>query len=280
MSLGRGGRGRATPRRSTRTTSATARSAASTSPASSSAPCSRTTRTTARSCGTTSTWWSSSAPSSGPAVEAHARGAAASSTADAARRRLPTAEGVPRARRARLVTDELVVLPVRHHSPACALARARRRSPSATPVASCSSRGRAASTPLSRCSPPRGAAAARGLHLVRPRAGPRDRAGRAATARYYPFCDYSPELVALREAAAAGIPARSATSSFAEQALRRRPRAAADAGRVAARRAALRAQPRPAARSPSGSGAATTRTCGSCSSRPRRVPTSRSTSRG
>ena len=45
------------------------------------------------------------------------------------------------------MTDELVVLPVRHHSPACA-SHVRARSPSATPVASCWSRGRAPSTPL------------------------------------------------------------------------------------------------------------------------------------
>src|ERR1700744_3033471 len=42
-------------------------------------------------------------------------------------------------------------------------------------------------------------------------------AGERRSAAYYPFCDYSPELVALRAAAQAGVPARFIDLDYAEQ---------------------------------------------------------------
>ena len=126
---------------------------------------------------------------------------------------LPTSESV-RALAARLMSRELIVFPVRHHSPACSwylqrlFAEVR---PSAVLV-----EGPQSFTPLI-------------PQLVHPDARmplaiytfavfktqadeipPRH-------AAYYPFCDHSPELVALRAAHALGIPARFIDLDFSQQ---------------------------------------------------------------
>jgi hypothetical protein len=114
-----------------------------------------------------------------------------------------------------LVTDELVVMPVRHHSPACAWQVRRaiaEHRPSVVLV-----EGPRSLTPLV---PLLTHAEARMplavyTYAVRSRRGAPDE----RSAAYYPFCDYSPELVALRDAAAAGIPARFIDLDFAEQCL-------------------------------------------------------------
>lgn len=127
---------------------------------------------------------------------------------------LPTTAGV-RALAARLVTDELVILPVRHHSPAC---------------------GAAVETAFARYQPsrvliegPRSFDALTSL-LAHPEAEfplavytwsrP---AGRTAMpgeghGGYYPFCDYSPELVAVKLAHAAEVPVTFCDLEAGEQA--------------------------------------------------------------
>jgi hypothetical protein len=128
---------------------------------------------------------------------------------------LPTTASV-RALAARLVTDELVVVPVRHHSPACAVAveaAFARYQPSRVLIEG-----------------PRSFDALVGL-LSDPEAQfplaiytwsrPARRTAAAADERhggYYPFCDYSPELVAARLAHAAGVPASFCDLEVGEQA--------------------------------------------------------------
>lgn len=124
-------------------------------------------------------------------------------------------EGV-RALAGRLVTDELVVLPVRHHSPACALhvrqfIEARR--PSVVLV-----EGPRSFTPLVPLLTDPAAVMPLAVYTYYVRRAAGDEPEERASA-YYPFCDYSPELVALRAADAAGIPARFIDLDFVEQAL-------------------------------------------------------------
>lgn len=115
-----------------------------------------------------------------------------------------------------LVTDRLVVFPVRHHSPACAwqlrqLFAAMR--PSTVLV-----EGPRAFTPLVPLLVDPAAQAPLAVYACAaqdPEGG--DDSARARRAAYYPFCDYSPELVALREAAARGIPSRFIDLDFDEQ---------------------------------------------------------------
>jgi hypothetical protein len=119
-----------------------------------------------------------------------------------------------RALGARLMAPDLIVFPVRHHSPACAwqllqLMKARppcevliegpRSFSTLAPLLS----HEAAKMPL-----------AIYTYAVQ-RGGTEEQERRRAA--YYPFCDYSPELVALREAAANAIPARFIDLDFAEQ---------------------------------------------------------------
>lgn len=127
---------------------------------------------------------------------------------------LPTTAGV-RELAARLVSDELVVVPVRHHSPACAAAvqaAFAQFGPSRVLVEG-----------------PRSFTALAGL-LCHPQAqfplavyAWSRPAGRQAAAGdghggYYPFCDYSPELVALQCASEAGVPAEFCDLEVGEQA--------------------------------------------------------------
>jgi hypothetical protein len=121
-----------------------------------------------------------------------------------------TTAGV-RALAARLVTDELVVVPVRHHSPACALHVRRlvaEHRPSVVLVEGPPAFDELvpllthdeAVMPLAVYT---WAVTGKGPEAVR-------------SAGYYPFCDYSPELVALRAAAEAGVPARFVDLEYAE----------------------------------------------------------------
>ncbi|KAB2808934.1 hypothetical protein F9L07_17840 [Pimelobacter simplex] len=122
---------------------------------------------------------------------------------------MTTAEGI-RALAARLLTDELVVLPVRHHSPACAgqVARAiRERRPSAVLV-----EGPRTFGPLVPLLAHRDAVMPLAVYTWVADGPDRERA-----AGYYPFCDYSPELVAIREATAAGVPVRFIDLDLVEQ---------------------------------------------------------------
>jgi hypothetical protein len=127
---------------------------------------------------------------------------------------LPTSAAV-RDLAARLVTDELVVVPVRHHSPACAAA-----------VEAAFTRHRPSRVLIEG---PRSFDALAGLlshpeaqfplaiytwsRPARRPAAPGERHG-----GYYPFCDYSPELVAARLAHAAGVPANFCDLEVGEQA--------------------------------------------------------------
>lgn len=109
-----------------------------------------------------------------------------------------TADDVRR-RAASLLADDLIVYPIRHHSPACAWhlrALMERTPPSCVLIEGPSSFDELIPT------------------LVHPEAvAPLALYSYAATARgriaaYFPLCDHSPELVALRAAAALGTPAR------------------------------------------------------------------------
>ena len=119
-----------------------------------------------------------------------------------------------RALAARLIGDELVVFPVRHHSPACAwqLDRFLR---SVRPAAMLveGPRGFTEMIPFLVHESARMPLAIYTYAVERAQgdAPPRRRAA------YYPFCDYSPELVALRAAHAHGVPARFIDLDFAEQ---------------------------------------------------------------
>jgi hypothetical protein len=107
-----------------------------------------------------------------------------------------------------LVRDDLIVVPVRHHSPACALLVRRlieEHSPSAVLV-----EGPRAFTPLIPLLTHVDAEMPLAVYTYAARDTDR-------WAAYYPFCDYSPELVALRDAAAAGIPSRFIDLDLAEQ---------------------------------------------------------------
>ena len=123
-----------------------------------------------------------------------------------------------RALGAQLVTPELIVFPVRHHSPACAW-QLRKLFGQCTPSAVLVE-GPRSFTPLV---PLLAHAEAKAPLAVYTYAVGRVAAAEGADrspqrhAAYYPFCDYSPELVALRESQARGIPARFIDLDFAEQ---------------------------------------------------------------
>jgi len=115
---------------------------------------------------------------------------------------------------ASLVADDLVVFPVRHHSPACALQLLRlirERRPSVILV-----EGPRAFSPLI---PLLTDAAARMPLAIYTYAVGRPDGDTPAPrhAAYYPFCDYSPELVALRAAAELAIPAHFIDLEYAAQ---------------------------------------------------------------
>ncbi|MCG5434107.1 DUF5682 family protein [Mycobacterium sp. MYCO198283] len=132
---------------------------------------------------------------------------------------MPTGAEV-RALAAALVTDELVVIPVRHHSPACAW-QVRRAIADLSP-AQVLVEGPRSFDPLIG-------------ELLAPQArNPLAFYTYAADAAvrhsgYYPFCDYSPEFVAFADAAARGIPAAFIDLDFTEQVALGRRRVADDA---------------------------------------------------
>ena len=122
----------------------------------------------------------------------------------------------------RLLTEELVVLPVRHHSPACALQvqrAVRERRPSVVLV-----EGPRSMTPLVPLLTNPDARMPLAVYTYAVRAPGADGAPAARWAGYYPFCDYSPELVALRAANARDVPARFIDLDFAEQCLVTEPK--------------------------------------------------------
>jgi hypothetical protein len=109
---------------------------------------------------------------------------------------------------ASLVRDDLVVVPVRHHSPACALLvrrLIREHRPSVVLV-----EGPRGFTPLIPLLTHPEARMPLAVYTYAVRKAER-------WAGYYPFCDYSPELVALRDAEAQGIPCRFIDLELAEQ---------------------------------------------------------------
>ncbi|MEV8376214.1 DUF5682 family protein [Kribbella sp. NPDC056861] len=111
-----------------------------------------------------------------------------------------------------LVSDELVVMPVRHHSPACALQVRQviaERRPSVVLVEG--PRGFDGLIPLLTHAEARMPLA---VYTYAHRGAGEEQARWSA---YYPFCDYSPELVALKAAAEQGIPARFIDLDLAEQ---------------------------------------------------------------
>jgi hypothetical protein len=129
-----------------------------------------------------------------------------------------------------LVTPELVVLPVRHHSPACAwhVRQVFGRTPPPSVVLVEGPRSFTPLVPLLADPDARMPVAIYAHAVDRAGAGGGDAgdpgAGERRAAAYYPLCDYSPELVAIREAAARGIETRFVDLDFAEQRLaERRP---------------------------------------------------------
>jgi hypothetical protein len=116
----------------------------------------------------------------------------------------------------RLLSDTLILFPVRHHSPACAIHVAQVIAAS-RPCAVLIEGPRSFSPliPLLAQSETQAPVAIYTYAALRKETqGADDR--RAA---YYPFCDYSPELVAIREAARQGIPTRFIDLDFSEQVL-------------------------------------------------------------
>lgn len=114
---------------------------------------------------------------------------------------------------ARLITPELVVLPVRHHSPACAWqvrSLFERTPPSAVLVEGPPAFDRL--LPLLADDGTRMPVAVFTYAVQTGADGNEQRTG-----AYYPFCDYSPELVAIRLAHAAGVPVRFADLDHPEQ---------------------------------------------------------------
>ncbi|HXT91679.1 MAG TPA: DUF5682 family protein, partial [Trebonia sp.] len=127
---------------------------------------------------------------------------------------LPTTGDV-RALAARLVTDELVVLPVRHHSPACAAAVAAafaRYQPSRVLIEG----PRSFNDLVALLCHPEAEFPLAVYTWARPAGRPT--APGEGHGGYYPFCDYSPELVAARLAYAAGVPATFCDLEVSEQA--------------------------------------------------------------
>lgn len=121
-----------------------------------------------------------------------------------------------RALGARLVSPELVVFPVRHHSPGCAWQL--RRLFAQTPPSVVLVEGPRSFTPMVPllARPEARMPLAIYAYAVAKGEGERPEQRRSA---YYPFCDYSPELVALREASQRAIPTRFIDLDFAEQSL-------------------------------------------------------------
>jgi len=114
----------------------------------------------------------------------------------------------------RLVTPALIVYPVRHHSPACAWQLRRLFAdcaPSAVLV-----EGPRGFTPMVPLLVHPQARMPLAIYTYAVQRGGEDEPERRRAA-YHPFCDHSPELIALREAQARGLPASFIDLEFAEQ---------------------------------------------------------------
>lgn len=125
---------------------------------------------------------------------------------------LPTGDDI-RASAGRLVDEQRVILPVRHHSPACARqvrAAIDRYRPAAVLV-----EGPRDFTPLIDTLTADDARAPLAIYAYLDPATRRPDAPRLGA--YFPFCDFSPELVALREARARALPARFIDLNLGEQ---------------------------------------------------------------
>lgn len=113
---------------------------------------------------------------------------------------------------ATLRTDACIIWPVRHHSPACAW-QLERLLATVTPSAVLIE-GPRGFTPLLPWLAHEQATMPLAIYTYAVQ-GKGESARRSAA--YYPFCDYSPELVAIRDASARGVPARFIDLDFAEQ---------------------------------------------------------------
>ncbi|MEP9395112.1 DUF5682 family protein [Gordonia sp. VNK1] len=114
---------------------------------------------------------------------------------------------------ARLLSPEVVILPVRHHSPACAL-QVRRAIETLGPAAVLVE-GPRSFTPLIPALTSTQAHAPLAVYTYLDPTGRAPEAPRLGA--YYPFCDFSPELVALREATRRDIPVRFIDLELGEQ---------------------------------------------------------------
>jgi hypothetical protein len=125
-----------------------------------------------------------------------------------------TATDDMRSESARLVNAERILFPVRHHSPACALQLARllqNVKPAAILIEG--PRGFTPLIPLLAHAEARMPLAVYTYHVEKAAAGEQPR----RRAAYYPFCEYSPELIALRAGQAMGLPVSFMDLNFAEQ---------------------------------------------------------------
>lgn len=125
---------------------------------------------------------------------------------------LPTAATL-RALGAELVRDDLVIVPVRHHSPTCALQL--RRQFAATPPSVVLVEGPRSCSDLVPLLAHADAQAPFAAYTYAVLRGADQ--GELRRAAYYPFCDHSPELVAVREATRNGVPVRFIDLDFVEQ---------------------------------------------------------------
>lgn len=137
----------------------------------------------------------------------------------------PTAPSLAdvRATAAALRTPALIVFPVRHHSPACAWQLRRlfaELDAAGRPPASVLIEGPRGFTPLLPLLARDDATMPLAIYtyaVLRTGHDDDDAGGPRRRAAYYPFCDYSPELVAIREAHARGVPTRCIDLDFQEQ---------------------------------------------------------------
>lgn len=113
----------------------------------------------------------------------------------------------------RLITDERIIIPIRHHSPRCAHAvrhAIERYSPSMVLV-----EGPRSFNSLIGALTDGRTVAPLAIYTY-PEPSPR-RSRDALPGAYYPFCDFSPELVALRTAAKSGIPSAFIDLEYTQQ---------------------------------------------------------------
>ncbi len=127
---------------------------------------------------------------------------------------LPTTTDVRRLAGA-LISDELVIIPVRHHSPACADTVGRafdEYAPSRVLI-----EGPHSFNPLVKLLAHPEAVFPLAVYAYARRPAKKGEPPQPGTSGYYPFCDYSPELVALRRGVAAEIPVEFCDLDLAEQ---------------------------------------------------------------